>query len=822
VSQGGIEGGLMADFEKLGVFYLGREFDPAANGSPGEPLLYDSRDLTTHAVCVGMTGSGKTGLGIALLEEAAIDGIPAIVIDPKGDLGNLLLTFPELKPADFRPWVDAAEAARKSMALDDYAAKLATAWRDGLAEWGQEPERIARFQAAVDIAIYTPGSDAGLSLSVLQSFAAPKGVLANDPTALRDRVGAAVSGLLGLIGIDADPLKSREHILLANIFEHAWREGRNLDIAAIINAIQKPAFDKIGVFDLESFFPAKERLELAMAVNNLLASPGFSAWMSGEPLDIQRLLFTPAGKPRIAILSIAHLGDAERMFFVTLVLNELIAWMRNQSGTTSLRALLYMDEIFGYFPPSAQPPSKTPMLTLLKQGRAFGLGVVLATQNPVDLDYKGLSNAGTWFIGRLQTERDKMRVIEGLESAIAGGADNLDRAAIERLLSNLTSRVFLMRNAHDDHPVLFKSRWALSYLRGPLTLAEIRTVMAPRRAAATEHAATGRTETAVVTGSAVGGSRPTLAGDIDEHFLKATVSGTGELTYRPMIAGAARLHYVDAKTAIDAWRETTYVAPLSGDGKEISWTEGDAVDDLKTRIEPAAIPNARFAELPAAAARAATFANWAKSLASHLYQHGELDLLVCDALALASQPGESEGDFRARLAQALREKRDAQVEKLRLKFAPRLATLQDRIRRAEGSVAREQSQYSQQKMQSAISIGASVLGAIFGSRRVNTGNIGRAATAARSAGRIGREHDDVARAEDTVDVLRQRLAALNEECERDVADLQSKLDPQAIAIRPLSLAPRKSDIGVGRIALLWVPWQTAADGLPRPAYTLSS
>jgi len=509
------------------------------------------------------------------------------------------------------------------------------------------------------------------------------------------------------------------------------------------------------------------------------------------------------------------------MFFVTLVLNELIAWMRNQSGTSSLRALLYMDEIFGYFPPSALPPSKTPMLTLLKQARAFGVGVVLATQNPVDLDYKGLSNAGTWFIGRLQTERDKLRVIEGRESAIAGGADHLDRAAIERLLSNLTSRVFLMRNVHDDRPVLFKSRWALSYLRGPLTLAEIRVLMDERRTTRVEQVTTPRAKAATETAPAASAaSRPMITGDVSEKFLRPTDPGLKKLTYRPMVAGMARLHFADAKSGIDFWRETTYVAPLANDGKEALWPEASAVDGLAHRLEATPVAHVGFAELPAPAARATSYAGWARSLESHLYQHDTLDLLACDALALSSQPGEAEGDFRVRLSLALREKRDTEVEKLRAKLAPRLTSLKDQIRRAEERVAREQSQYSQQKMQSAISIGATVLGALFGSRRVSSGTIGRATTAARSAGRIGREKEDIARAEDNVAVLEQRLAALTEECEREVAALQSALDPQTIAIRPVRLSPRKSDIAVGRVTLLWVPWQTGTDGLPRPAFTL--
>ena len=479
---------MSADYEKLGAFYLGREFDPTASKLKDELVLYDSRDLTTHAVCVGMTGSGKTGLCLSLLEEAAIDGVPAICIDPKGDLGNLLLTFPNLAPSDFEPWVDAGEAARKGVSVAEFAAKTADTWKSGLAEWDQAPERIGKLRAAADVAIYTPGAETGLPLSVLRSFSPPVGseggqsplgtVPGLQSGALRDRVGAVVSGLLSLLGIEADPIGSREHILLANILEGAWRAGLSLDMTGLIQAVQKPAFDKLGAFDLETFFPAKDRLKLAMQLNSLLASPGFASWMQGEPLDAQRLLFTPEGKPRISIISIAHLNDAERMFIVTLVLNEVIAWMRNQSGTGSLRAILYMDEIFGFFPPTANPPSKQPMLTLLKQARAFGLGVVLATQNPVDLDYKGLANCGTWFIGRLQTERDKLRVIEGLKSALAGAEDGAD---LDVLMSSLTQRVFLMRNVHDDAPVLMKTRWALSYLRGPLTGPEIARVMAERK-----------------------------------------------------------------------------------------------------------------------------------------------------------------------------------------------------------------------------------------------------------------------------------------------------------------------------------------------------
>src|SRR4030095_4328439 len=376
-------------------------------------LLYDSKDLVTHAVCVGMTGSGKTGLCISLLEEAAIDGIPSIVIDPKGDLGNLLLPFPELTAADFVPWINSEDAQKKGLTVDDFAKQESELWREGLADWGQDKARIKRLRDAADFRIFTPGSNAGFPVSILSSFQAPPAALREDAELLNERVSTTVTSLLGLLGVDADPIKSREHILLSTILRNAWASGTDLDLGALFQQIQSPSITRVGVMDLESFFPAKERFELAMLLNNLLAAPGFSSWLEGEPLDIQRILFTPEGKPRVAIFSIAHLNDAERMFFVSLMLNQILGWMRTQSGTTSLRAIFYMDEIFGYFPPVANPPSKLPLLTLLKQGRAFGLGVVLVTQNPVDLDYKGLSNTGTWFIGRLQTERDKARVMEG-------------------------------------------------------------------------------------------------------------------------------------------------------------------------------------------------------------------------------------------------------------------------------------------------------------------------------------------------------------------------------------------------------------------------
>lgn len=808
----------LPSYEALGSFYLGREYDAERGADRSDLLLYDSRDLTTHAVCVGMTGSGKTGLCLSLLEEAAIDGVPAIAIDPKGDLGNLLLSFPELRAEDFAPWIDTGSATRQGIPPEQAAAKAAETWRKGLADWEQDGARIARFRDAVDVAIYTPGSEAGRPLSVLQSFSAPSAEQRLDSGALRERVSATVGGLLGLAGIQADPIQSREHILLASLFEQAWSAGRDLTLAALIQGIQKPPFDQVGVFDLETFYPAKQRMQLAMALNNLIASPSFAPWMKGEPLDVQRLLFTADGKPRISVISIAHLGDAERMFVVTLLLGEIVAWMRRQSGTSSLRALLYMDEIFGYFPPSAMPPSKLPLLTLMKQARAFGLGVVLATQNPVDLDYKGLSNAGTWFIGRLQTERDKARVIDGL---LGAAGDGLDKAQLEKLLANLGNRVFLMRNVNDAAPVLFRTRWTLSYLRGPLTLQEIAklsnaspsTSQQPSTAAeavrAQRSSSPSRTGERNILDVAAATSRrsdpsvaekPVVPAGVTELYLNSSPS---DATYVPRVLGIARLHFVDKAAGLDVWETRSLIAPLDNNETDVDWPQADIGGDLQDQLSNEPPRNAQYASTPAAFLRAPNYRSWQKELVSHLYATATLPIFHCPSVGQAVAPGSTEGDFRAKLGLALREKRDAEIEKLRKKYAPKLATLQDQLRRAEERVERERSDLSQHKMHAAISVGTSILGALLGRKAISVSNAQRMGTAARSAGKLGKESGDVGRAEENREVLEQRLSDLQNELEAEVSRLRGELDPATVHIERTSVKPRKADIDVRTVALLW-------------------
>ncbi len=765
-----------SDFEKLGSFYLGRPVD----GGPSEPLLYDSRDLVTHAVCVGMTGSGKTGLCLALLEEAAMDGVPAIIIDPKGDLGNLLLTFPDLRPQDFRPWIIEDEGRRKGIEPDEWAARQAAQWSEGLASWGQDGDRIRALKEKADFAIYTPGSTAGLPVNLVDAFHAP---LDNpDDEALAERVQTAVAGLLGLLGINADPAKSREGAFLAAIFSQEWKEGRDLDLGMLITKIQQPPFAKIGVLDVETFYPAKDRFSMVLALNTLLASPGFAAWNAGEPLDIARFLRTEDGRPRHAIFSIAHLDDAQRMFFVSLLLNEIVSWMRTQSGTTSLRAIVYMDEVFGYLPPVANPPSKLPMLTLLKQARAFGVGVVLATQNPVDLDYKALANTGTWFIGRLQTERDKARVIEGL----LGTSSKLSKSELEKLIAGLGSRKFLLNNVHEDASVVFESRWVMSYLRGPLTRDQIKTLMAGRQGPVSAPAPS----------PAAGGSLPALPPGIKQFFLPS------DGTLHPRLVGGAKVCFADSKSGIEEARDIVLAADFPAGLGEVKWSEAETPDAEPEDFSGTSPADAAFAELPAAASIAKNYAAWEKDFVRWIADHQKCEILKCPALALNANPRESRADFAARAALAQREFRDGKVEALRKKFAPKFAALEARIARAETTVQKQKDQAQQAGWQTAISVGSTILGAFLGRKALSASTISRAGTAARGVSRTMKEGADVTAAQDSVETLQAERARIEADFSAESVALVAAL--QEPEIQTVALKPLRGGITVRIFGLGWL------------------
>jgi hypothetical protein len=836
----------MQDFEILGAFYLGRLHDLAAGRTLDAPLLYDSRDLTTHAVIIGMTGSGKTGLGIALIEEAAIDRIPVLAIDPKGDLGNLALAFPELRAEDLLPWVNAQEAATANQSPEEFAAAAAARWRQGLQDWGQDGARIARLRAAADITVYTPGSTAGTPIALLSGFRAPPPALLADADLLRDRVQSTATGLLALLDLDGDPLSSREHILLSLLLEQQWSAGRDVELAALIGLIQQPPLQRVGVLELESFFPARERFAFAMRLNNLLAAPGFAPWTAGEPLDIGRLLHADSGQPRVSILSIAHLSDAERMFFVTLLLSELLCWVRTQPGTSSLRALLYMDELFGYLPPVANPPSKRPLLTLLKQARAYGVGLVLATQNPVDLDYKALSNAGTWFIGRLQTERDKLRVLEGLEGAGAGG--RFDRQAMEAVLAGLGKRVFLMHDVHESAPVVFHTRWTLSYLAGPLTREQVRRLArgpkagsaatvaaAPNTAAHAPSTSAGAPSTAAHAPSTSAGAPSTASGErssvpeseaapvlppeIPQFFLPAGAADgmpAGPVVLAPCVLGAADVVYSSAPLRVEEGRRLVLLAPIGDGPVPVEWSAARELPLDLSRVARRAPAGARFLPCPSAASQPRSYAAWQASLVKHLRTARPLQLLRSEALKLTSAPGEPERDFRIRLAQAARVRRDEAVGRLEAKYGPKLATLRERLRRAQQAVQRETEQASQRRLDTAVSFGSVLVGALFGRKAVSAGSASRMGTAIRSAGRAGRERADVGRAQETEASVREAMARLEAEFAADVSRMDSRYDALADPLVQVAVKPKAGDVTVHAVGLAWLPSAAAPAGQPVP------
>jgi hypothetical protein len=799
----------MDDFEKLGVFYLGRRYDAAAGRVTEEPILYESQDLTTHAVIIGMTGSGKTGLGIGLIEEAAIDRVPVIAIDPKGDLGNLLLSFPDLNGADFEPWADPRAAAQAGQSPAEFAASQAAAWRQGLADWGQQPARIARLRAAADFALYTPGSTAGMPLSVLKEFSPPPAELRADADLYRERVQGTVTGVLTLLGVAADPLTSREHILLSSLLDDAWQRGEATDLAALVGLVQKPPFGRVGVLDLESFYPGAERQGLALRLNSLLAAPGFEAWTRGEPLAADRLLFTPSGQPRVSVISIAHLDDAQRMFFVTLLLTELVGWMRRQSGTPSLRAILYMDEVLGYMPPVASPPSKSLLLTLLKQARAFGLGVVLATQNPVDLDYKGLANAGTWFIGRLQTERDKARVMDGLLGA--AGGERLDAKALDATLAGLGKRQFLLHNVNEQHPVVFATRWVMSYLAGPLTREQIRRLCAGRPAAEAAPASP------TVAPAKDGGTRPVLAAAIRQLFVPVTrlPHGHERLHYQPRVMAAVALAYVSAEHGVRERREFVLAADPQPGAGGVDWSAAEEIAVAAADLEKEPEPDAQFGEPAEALTRADSLRDWEGQLRRWLGVERALVLYRSPSLRETSRSGETERDFRIRLQQLGNERRDLDAGKLRQKYAPKFAALQAREQRALQARDRQEEQARDAKLGAAVAVGTAVLGAIFGRGR-SLGSATRIGSAVRRTGSIARESGDVRRAEETLEQVRADQEALQAEFQRELDALQVRYDAQAEQLKEIVIRPKTGDIEVRFLGVGWVPWiEDAAGNLRR-------
>ena len=797
----------MHDFEKLGAFYLGKRYDTESQNLTEDLVLYDSKDLTTHAVIIGMTGSGKTGLGIGILEEAALDHIPVIALDPKGDMGNLLLTFPQLKPEDFEPWVNNYTAAEKGQTPLEFAAAQAALWKKGLGQWGQTGKRIAQLRKNVDLAVYTPGSNAGLPISVLQSFGAPDQALIDDVDLYRERVQATATGILTLLGINADPVASREHILISRLLDKAWKAGRDLDVATLIAEIQDPPITKVGVMSLDAFYPAKDRFELAMRLNNLLAAPGFESWMEGEPLKAKNLLYTADGKPRISVMSIAHLDDSQRMFFVCMLLNELIAWMRAQQGTSSLRAILYMDELFGYMPPVANPPSKRLFLTLLKQARAYGLGLVLSTQNPVDLDYKGLSNTGTWFIGRMQTERDKARVMEGLEGASDG---NFDKQAMERTIAGLGKRRFLLHNVHEDEAVVFNTRWVMSYLAGPLTRDHIRRLMSTAK---NKIAAVAKTVSKPKRKSVA--SAPALPPAIDQYF----VSGRGDgIVYHPRLVAGGDVVFTSSRYNIEDERSVLHAVEFEDGPVAVDWDDAEALDIDIADLDKKGVAEATYADCPAPASNAKGYTGWNKDYKRWLRQNENMTLYRSKRFRLTSEAGETEGEFRVRLQDSASEKRDIAIGKVRKRYAGKTNTLENRLMRAEQAIAVQSQQSTKKKLDTAISFGTAILGAVLGRKRISSASASKMGTAIKTASSARKEAADVTRATQTAEKVKKDILALSKELEKEVKALDTSFDAQSEALDEIIVRAKSTDIHVAVTGLVWLPYAPDEGGRLRPAW----
>ncbi len=770
-------------YEKLGLFYLGKDVEKETMHPTEALTLLKNKNFTTHAAIIGMTGSGKTGLGVGLIEEAAIDNIPSIVIDPKGDMGDLCLTDPQFSVKAFEPWVtDEAQAKEKN--VSEYAEKIATMWKEGTQSWGQDASRIEKFHN-ITKTIYTPGSSAGVAINVMSSLETPPAEVMQDSDTFTSYLKSTTVSLLSLVGVAADPLESKEYILLAQVITKGWLANEDMSIESIIGKIINPSFKKVGVLPLDDFYPQDARFKLATKFNSLLASPSFSLWLQGDSLDIQKLLYDENGKAKVAIFSISHLNDEERMFFVTLLLNKYTAWMRRQSGTSALKTLLYMDEIYGFFPPTKNPPSKEPMLLLLKQARAFGVGVVLSTQNPVDLDYKGLSNIGTWFIGRLQTTQDIDRVIDGLGGKVGS---SFDKSEIKNILANLKERTFFLKSVYLDDIRLFSTRWVMSYLKGPLKRDEITSLMKEQKAA--QEIIQETVETMVADKETMQ-SYQNIDDTIDQYFEPDT---SEQYVYVATLGTVAKVHFYNQRKGIDEEKVLHLSLALESKQRNVNWEEAREEEESFENFPHTAPSQATFQALPDIILEDKGLKKAIRELKETLYREQHLALLRCLSPKLESKVDESRTDFIVRLGDLLQDEKEIEIEKLQIRFEKKEKTLLDRLSRAKERVEKE----SADSTSSMIETGIAVLGALFG--RTTPTKIGRAFKKGSS---ILKERGDMSRAEERMTAVQEEIEALEYELEDNIDQLNEKYNIDNCEIEEIKIKPRKTDIDVEMCAVVW-------------------
>jgi hypothetical protein len=818
--------------EQEGKLYLGRRVQQNGEVLANGPFLYDTRDLTTHAVCVGMTGSGKTGLGIVLLEEAALHGIPALIVDPKGDMTNLVLNFLGLSPEDFRPWVDVEGARRRGVSIDEYAQEVAQSWREGLAQWGIDGSRIEHLRGRSRFVIYTPGSDAGYPVSIVQSLQRPDLSWDREAEVLRDTISSIVSAILALVNVESDPVTGREHTLLATLIERAWQSGQDMDLAQLITQVQKPPFDRLGVLPLEVFYPEKERLSLTLALNGLLASPRFAQWLEGDPLRVNTLLHSPDGLPQMSILHLAHLSDSERTFFMTLLLEQVRAWLRKQEGTTDLRAILYIDELYGFMPPHpANPPTKAALLTLLKQARSQGLGLVLSTQNPLDLDYKGLSNAGTWFVGKLQTANDRNRVLEGLAGASLEVGVPLDAGAVGEIIGRLEARTFFVNNVHAAGPVLLRTRHAMSYLRGPLSRDQIRQwkegqreVLRARVAVASQAVPPARpAETPARLAAApspwgdLTPQPPVLPSDIRQFYLPARVSlewairnaeqdgrtiiyRDKQLVYRPALMGRATVRVDNEAYGVHEQRAVVRVLSVPENEPFVSWSAQPIVTQVRD-LDDQPAQGARFAPLPSLLSDVRRLKAMERDFADYVYRETTITLSRHRALKLTARPDESLGQFKRRCYQVIEQGRDEEIRGLEKRYQARIERLEERIRREGRELEQDQAEYQARKREEVISAGESVLDWL--SRRRSSRAL---STASRKRRLTEQSKAEVRESWESIEDLQTQRQELVGQMEAEKSEIQSRWSETADDLDTVQLRPRKTDVFVEACGVMWMPY----------------
>ncbi len=752
--------------------YVGKEFN-SADKSLGERFLLDSSDLTTHGIVIGMTGSGKTGFSIGIIEELLKSKVPVIVIDPKGDMGNLALAFDRLAPEQFEPWVDKDEAAREGKTTAEMAQAVSQVWTKGLHDWGIEPADVAAYAKGHRIRMFTPGATAGIPLNLIDSLAAPGVSFEGNEEELRDEIDSIVTALLGLVKIDADQVSSREYILLFSLIENAWRQNQDLDLPTLIGQVANPPIDKVGALPMDAFYPQKDRNGLMFALNNLVASPPFEVWRQGEPIDIESWVRTPDGVPQLSIVYTAHLEDDQRLFVTALLLNKLKTWMRKQPGTSELRLLFYMDEIYGYFPPSANPPTKKPLLTLLKQARAYGVGVLLSTQNPVDLDYKGLANMGFWAIGRLQTEQDQNRVKQGIEAALADAASAVP---FEQLIAGVQKRVFLVHDIHRKAPQLVNSRFVMSYLRGPITREEIRRLgedvagAVPAKAAPAASA----TQEAAKPASA---PAPVAAPPLPAPLKAKYYSLRGGTMAEPYVVVRAAVRYKAGGVASEE-SQRTLAFRLTPEMKAGEFTEQEPDEFDMERLTESAPAGLSYGDLPAFAAASDGAKVIERALRDRLDDRLAATLLYDPVTKKFSLPGEDAASFAARIGSGagVNAKRDA---------------LDAKIAKLERDISTKSQELKGRRFEKWMSVFTALLANLNvftgKSKRVKTTGMGSVLTKNRM--------------ENTAESRKEALEA-------QVAELKAQREemdaPDITRFEPRTIKPAKTDVSIVRYEVAWV------------------